>query len=105
VFGGKVASVGDSKAKAIKGVRQVVRLADAVAVVADHMWAAKQGLAALEIRWDEGPNAKLSTLRFRLMMNARSGVKRPQASEGEAQHGLFCWTRCIGQGDECLHPG
>jgi isoquinoline 1-oxidoreductase beta subunit len=29
--------------------------------VADHMWAAKQGLAALAIRWDDGPNAKLST--------------------------------------------
>jgi isoquinoline 1-oxidoreductase beta subunit len=42
-------------------VLQVVRLDDAVAVVADHMWAAKQGLAALDIRWDEGPNAKLST--------------------------------------------
>src|SRR5256886_10401502 len=61
VFGGKVASVNDAKAKGIKGVQQVVRLDDAVAVVADHMWAAKQGLAALDIRWDEGPNAKLST--------------------------------------------
>jgi isoquinoline 1-oxidoreductase subunit beta len=61
VFGGKLASVGDGKAKAIKGVHQVVRLDDAVAVVADHMWAAIQGLAALDIRWDEGPNAKLST--------------------------------------------
>jgi isoquinoline 1-oxidoreductase subunit beta len=61
VFGGKLASVGDTRAKAIAGVRQVVRLDDAVAVVADHMWAAKQGLAALDIRWDEGPNAKLST--------------------------------------------
>ena len=61
VFGGKLASVDDSKAKAIKGVHQVVRLNDAAAVVADHMWAAKQGLAALDIRWDEGPNAKLST--------------------------------------------
>ena len=49
------------KAKAVKGVHQVVRLDDAVAVVADHMWAAKQGLAALDIRWNEGPNAKLST--------------------------------------------
>jgi CO/xanthine dehydrogenase Mo-binding subunit len=54
VFGGKLAGVGDSKAKAIKGVRQVVRLDDAVAVVADHMWAAKQGLAALDIRWTRG---------------------------------------------------
>src|SRR3989441_9727769 len=61
VFGGKLASVDDAKAKAIAGVQQVVRLDDAVAVVADHMWAAKQGLAALEVRWDEGPNAKLST--------------------------------------------
>ena len=61
VFGGKLAGVDEAKVKAIKGVYRVVRLDDAVAVVADHMWAAKQGLAALDIRWDEGPNAKLST--------------------------------------------
>src|SRR3989441_2665820 len=61
VLGGKVAGLDDSKAKTIKGVRQIVRLDDAVAVVADHMWAAKQGLAALAIRWDAGPNAKVST--------------------------------------------
>jgi len=61
VFGGTLASVDDSKANATQGVRQVVRLDDAVAVVADHMWAAKQGLAALDIRWNEGPNATLST--------------------------------------------
>jgi isoquinoline 1-oxidoreductase subunit beta len=61
VLGGKVASLDDSKAKAIPGVRQIVRLDDLVAVVADHMWAAKQGLAALTIRWDDGPNAKVST--------------------------------------------
>jgi isoquinoline 1-oxidoreductase beta subunit len=61
VLGGKVVGVDDQKAKAVPGVRQVVRLDDAVAVVADHMWAAKQGLAALDIRWDDGPNAKLST--------------------------------------------
>jgi isoquinoline 1-oxidoreductase beta subunit len=61
VFGGKLASVDDAKAKAIPGVQQVVRLDDAVAVVADDTWAAKQGLAALDIRWDEGPNANLSS--------------------------------------------
>jgi isoquinoline 1-oxidoreductase subunit beta len=42
-------------------VRQIVRLDDAVAVVADHMGAAKKGLAALAIEWDEGPHGKLST--------------------------------------------
>jgi isoquinoline 1-oxidoreductase subunit beta len=61
VFGGKLARVDDSTAIEIKGVRQVVRLDDAVAVVADHMWAAIQGLAALDIEWDEGPNANVSS--------------------------------------------
>jgi len=77
VFGGKVASIDDTKAKAIKGVHQVVRLDDAVAVVADHMWAAKQGLAALDIHWDEGPNAQLTTddvVRQLALASERSGV-------------------------------
>ena len=61
VFGGRVKSVDDTAAKAVKGVRQIVRLDDAVAVVADHMGAAKKGLAALKIEWDDGPHAKLNT--------------------------------------------
>jgi isoquinoline 1-oxidoreductase beta subunit len=61
VLGGKVAGVDDQKEKAIPGVKQIVQLDDAVAVVADHMWAAKQGLAAQDIRWEDGPNAKVST--------------------------------------------
>jgi isoquinoline 1-oxidoreductase beta subunit len=61
VFGGRVKSVDDAAAKAVEGVRQIVRLDDAVAVVADHMGAAKKGLAALVIEWDDGPHAKLNT--------------------------------------------
>jgi isoquinoline 1-oxidoreductase beta subunit len=61
VFGGRVKSVDDAAARAVKGVRQIVRLDDAVAVVADHMGAAKKGLAALKIEWDDGPHAKLIT--------------------------------------------
>ena len=61
VFGGRLKSVDDTAARAVKGVRQVVRLDDAVAVVADHMGAAKKGLAALKITWDDGPHAGLST--------------------------------------------
>jgi isoquinoline 1-oxidoreductase subunit beta len=61
VFGGRVRSVDDTKAKAVRGVQKIVRLDDAVAVVADHMGAAKKGLAALDIQWDEGPNATLGT--------------------------------------------
>jgi isoquinoline 1-oxidoreductase beta subunit len=61
VFGGKVAHVGAERAKAVPGVRQIIVLDDLVAVVGDHMWAAKQGLKALDITWDEGPNAAVST--------------------------------------------
>jgi len=61
VFGGRVKSVDDAAAKAVNGVRQIVRLDDAVAVVADHMGAARKGLAALKIEWDDGPLANLTT--------------------------------------------
>jgi len=43
-------------------------------------------------------------LRFRLMVK-RGPLLRPQASEGEAQHGPFCWIGRIGQGNEHLHCG
>jgi isoquinoline 1-oxidoreductase beta subunit len=61
VFGGKLKSVDESKTLAIAGVRQVVRIENAVAVVGDHMWAAMQGLQALDIEWDEGPNVSVTT--------------------------------------------
>ncbi len=61
VFGGKVAHVDDSAAKAIPGVRQVIVLDDLVAVVGDHMWAAKKGLDALVITWNEGANAQVNS--------------------------------------------
>ncbi len=61
VFGGRVKNVNDGAAKAVKGVRQVVKLDDAVAVVADHMGAAIKGLAAVAIEWDDGPHGKLAT--------------------------------------------
>jgi len=61
VFGGKVAHVDPAPASRIPGVRKVVVLDDMVAVVGDHMWAAKQGLQALDITWNEGPNAAVSS--------------------------------------------
>jgi CO/xanthine dehydrogenase Mo-binding subunit len=59
-FGGKLVSVDEAKAKAVHGVSQVVRLDDAVAIVATNTFAGKQGLAAAAPQWDAGPNARLS---------------------------------------------
>jgi len=59
VKGGKVASMNEAAARAIPGVQAVLKLEDgsAVAVVGDHMWAAKQGLERLAVKWDSGANA------------------------------------------------
>jgi isoquinoline 1-oxidoreductase beta subunit len=59
VLGGKIGSVDQSKALAVRGVRQVVVLEDLVAVIGDNTWAAMQGLGALAIEWAHGPNAGL----------------------------------------------
>ncbi|MGJ5131949.1 MULTISPECIES: xanthine dehydrogenase family protein molybdopterin-binding subunit [unclassified Bradyrhizobium] len=61
VFGGKVVKVEDEGARKIAGVQQIIALDDLVAVVGDHMWAAKRGLEALDITWDEGTNANVSS--------------------------------------------
>ena len=61
VFGGKIAHVDDSAAKTIPGVQQIIVLDDLVAVVGDHMWAAKKGLDALVVAWNEGPNARINS--------------------------------------------
>src|SRR5258705_6882728 len=57
VLGGRATRVDERAALAVRGVRQVVNIDEAVAVVADHMWAARKGLKAAAIQWDDGPNA------------------------------------------------
>ncbi|MES2901985.1 MAG: molybdopterin cofactor-binding domain-containing protein [Pseudomonadota bacterium] len=62
VFGGTVKSFDASAIEKRPGVKKVMRVGDsAVAVVADTWWRAKTALDALEIIWDNGPNAKLSS--------------------------------------------
>ena len=70
VPGGKAASVNDTKAKAVRGVRQVVQIPSGVAVLADGYWAAKLGRDALEIQWDHGANASLSSEGISKMLSA-----------------------------------
>ncbi|HXJ37972.1 MAG TPA: molybdopterin cofactor-binding domain-containing protein, partial [Bryobacteraceae bacterium] len=61
VFGGKVASFDDTKAKAVQGVKKIIQVPSGVAVVADNTWAAMQGRKALEVKFDEGPVAAYSS--------------------------------------------
>jgi isoquinoline 1-oxidoreductase subunit beta len=62
VKGGKIASMDEAAARATLGVRDVVRVGgDVAVVVGDHMWAAKRGLEALNIVWDAGSNADVTS--------------------------------------------
>jgi isoquinoline 1-oxidoreductase subunit beta len=94
VFGGKVGKVDDSAAKKIPGVRQIVVLDDTIAVVGDHMWAAKKGLDALVIDWDEGPNARVSSNDVWQALRAASEKDGVVAkSEGDIAKGLATGER------------
>ena len=89
VFGGTVGHVDDAKAKSLPGVRQVIVLKDLVAVVGDHMWAAKQGLSALDITWNEGPNAAVSSDDVWKQLRAASKTEGAVAnSVGDVAKGL-----------------
>ncbi|MFN0009386.1 MAG: molybdopterin cofactor-binding domain-containing protein [Planctomycetota bacterium] len=60
-FGGKARSVRSDAARAVSGVKSVVDVGSGVAVIATGFWAAKKGRDLLEIDWDLGPNAEIST--------------------------------------------
>jgi isoquinoline 1-oxidoreductase beta subunit len=68
VFGAKLKSVDDSAAKAIKGVKAVLRVpvdrgGDGVVVIADGYWPAKQGREALKLEWDTSAVEKVDSIK------------------------------------------
>jgi isoquinoline 1-oxidoreductase beta subunit len=57
VVGGGIAAFDDARARVLPGVRQVLQLESGVAVVAENTWSALQGRDALNLTYDDGPNA------------------------------------------------
>jgi len=89
VFGGKLKSFDESKAKAIRGVKQVLQISSGVAVVADNTWSAMEGRRALQITWDEGSNAANSSEAIRKLYLEQS--EKPGAiarKDGDADAAL-----------------
>jgi isoquinoline 1-oxidoreductase beta subunit len=98
VFGGKVAKFDATKAKAVPGVRDVISIdavgegaftSGGVVVLANNSWAAIQGRKALDITWDEGPNANESSesLRQHFVENTAKPGKVVR-NEGDADAAL-----------------
>ncbi|MEP7069359.1 MAG: molybdopterin cofactor-binding domain-containing protein, partial [Usitatibacter sp.] len=75
VFGALVKSFNADKVKGVAGVTHVVELKNGVAVVAENFWSAKKGRDALEIVWDLGPGAGISTAA--LAAQFRESAKTP----------------------------
>jgi isoquinoline 1-oxidoreductase subunit beta len=81
VFGGKLKSFNAAAIANRPGVKKVLRVNDSmVAVVADTWWRAKSALDALPIEWDEGPNAKLSSVGFAAVL--KEALNAPDAVVG-----------------------
>ncbi|HUQ80131.1 MAG TPA: molybdopterin cofactor-binding domain-containing protein [Gemmatimonadaceae bacterium] len=100
VWGGKVKSFDAAKALAIPGVEKVLHIPESpiptgynalggIAVVAKNTWAAIKGREALEIVWDDGPNAAYDSAAYRATLEA--SVAKPGAvgrARGNADYAL-----------------
>ncbi|MEJ0048646.1 MAG: molybdopterin cofactor-binding domain-containing protein [Rhodospirillales bacterium] len=94
VLGGKLISIDEAAARAILGVRDVVKLDNAVAVIGDHMWAAICGLKAAAPKWDDGPNAGLSSASIVQSLAAASDADGVEAhASGNAKAAIASVTK------------
>ena len=90
VRGGKLTSVDTAPAMAIKGVEKVIKLDDAVAVIAKGYWPAISGLRALSPSFSDGGNAGISTASIFTAHGAliAKGKADNEAGEGDVKAGL-----------------
>jgi isoquinoline 1-oxidoreductase subunit beta len=88
VLGGRVHSVASRAAEAMPGVRRVLAVPGGVVVVAEHFWQALKARDALEIIWDEGPNASLDNAAIRVLLDraaaANAGLVAKQVGDPAA---------------------
>ena len=83
VFGGKLKSIDETRIGGNKGVRKVVKLDDAVAVVADHWWEAKKAVEAIELTWDDGGNGEVTSRSIEEFL--RGGLEAKDAGVGRKE--------------------
>lgn len=82
IFGGKLKSVDEDSIRGLRGVQRVVRMSNAVAVVADSWWRANKAVEALRVVWADNGNAKVATPTIREFVSA--GLDAPSGQVGRA---------------------
>ena len=96
IFGAKVKSFDDSRARSMPGVHKIVEVPSGVAVIADTFWDAKVARDALRVDWDEGAMHAFST--SQMMEQFRKMAKSPGKSvrrEGDPDAGFAGAARKI----------
>jgi isoquinoline 1-oxidoreductase subunit beta len=89
VFGGKLVSVDDSAIRGARGIKQVVKLDDAVAVVADNYWRANEALKKLKVIWNGGAAAKTDSAQFaKDYRDALDGPMVTARNDGDAKNAI-----------------
>jgi len=104
VFGGRLRGFDDTETLRVNGVEQVVEFSAGVAVVATSSWAAMKGMEALDIDWDEGPNADLSSDQIHAQLE-RDGAAEPMEAErtGDPRAALNSAAKTIKAVYECAY--
>jgi isoquinoline 1-oxidoreductase subunit beta len=90
VFKGTLKAVDETRLAGMRGIRQVVKLPDAVAVVADSWWRAKKAAEALPVTWDFGDNSEVSSGTIRAQLKAGLGANdaRIGRADGDVERAL-----------------
>jgi isoquinoline 1-oxidoreductase beta subunit len=88
VFGGTLKRFDAAGAKRIRGVRDVVKIDSGVAVLADDFWAAKRGRDALDLEWNEGPHAAVTSASIRADFERALAQGIAVRSEGDVAKAL-----------------
>jgi len=97
VFKGTLKSVDESALARMKGVRRLIKQPDAVAVIAESWWQAKQALEALPVSWDFGEAADVSSgsIRDALRAGLSANDARVGRSEGDDAAALAAAARRV----------
>ena len=78
IFGAKMKSFDDARARSMPGVKKIVAIPAGVAVIADTFWQAKTAREALRVEWDEGAMQNFNT--SEMMHQFRERAKAPGTS-------------------------
>ncbi|MGE0386408.1 MAG: molybdopterin cofactor-binding domain-containing protein [Gammaproteobacteria bacterium] len=96
-FGGRLVDVDDARVTGQPGIVAIVRLTDAVAVVADSHWRAQRALDALVVQWDAGEAASVSseTIHARLAEGLERGEPIVYEDEGDTEAAISGADRIV----------